>query len=212
MAQHGHRDVAAALCLLLLASCASSPAPAPAWIDLFDGRSLGAFASTEFGGEGLVAVHDSAIQLGFGSPLTGVTWNGAPPTGDYELEVRASRTGGGDFFCGVTFPVGNDHLTLVLGGWGGTVCGFSSLDGLDAAHNATRTLHRFELGRDYTARIAVTATAITATLDGEPLCRTDRQGTALSLRPEVLLSRPLGIASFATQAAVRSVRWRPLVN
>jgi hypothetical protein len=199
----------------LLGACAGHPAPAPApaapWVELFDGRSLGAFVSTEFGGEGEVVVRDGAIHLGFGSPLTGITWTGAPPpAGDYELEVTASRRLGSDFFCGLTFPVGDAHLTLVLGGWGGTVCGLSSLDGLDAAHNATRTLRRFETGRPYTVRVAVAAGRVVATLDGQLLCAAESSRHTLSLRPEVELQRPLGLACYATQATVHAVRWRTL--
>ena len=33
---------------------------------------------------------------------------------------------------------------------------------------------------------------------------------ALGLRPEVQLCRPLGLASFATESAIRRARWRPL--
>ena len=195
--------------LLLGAACRSAPQHAP-WVELFDGATLGGFVATQFGGEGEVAVRDGAIELGIGSPLTGVTWNGALPTGDYELEVIAARRTGSDFFCGLTFPVGGAHLTLVLGGWGGSVCGLSSLDGLDAAHNATRTLCRFETGRDYTARIEVRRESVAVSLDGEPFLAADLRGHTLSLRPEVELSRPLGCASFATAATFRSLRWRPL--
>ncbi|MBP8301256.1 MAG: DUF1080 domain-containing protein [Planctomycetes bacterium] len=197
------------LAILALAACQSAPREA-AWNELFDGRSLGGFVATEFGGEGTVEVRDGCIQIDMGSPLSGITWTGAPPTGHYELEVIAARRLGTDFFCGLTFPVGDNHLTLVLGGWGGTVCGLSSLDGLDAAHNATRTLRRFERGRDYTVRVRVDATAVTATLDGEPLCRTELAGHTLSLRPEVLLSRPLGLSNFATATSIRAIRWRPV--
>ena len=204
------RAANATLVALLLGACASAPAPTAAWVDLFDGQTLGAFAPTEFGGQGAVAVHEGAIQLEFGSPLSGITWQGALPQGEYEVEVTAARVSGNDFFCALTFPVGQDHLTLVLGGWGGTVCGLSSLDGLDAAHNETRTLRRFEAGRYYTTRVVVRAATVEAHLDGELLCRMNRADHTLSLRPEVQLSRPLGIANFATVAAVRSVRWRPL--
>jgi hypothetical protein len=194
---------------LLAAACHGGPVASP-WIELFDGATLGGFVATQFGGEGEVTVRDGAIELGIGSPLTGVTWTGALPGGDYELEVVAARQTGSDFFCGLTFPVGEHHLTLVLGGWGGTVCGLSSLDGLDAAHNPTRTLRRFDSGRDYTARIGVRAESVVVHLDGQPFLSADLRGHGLSLRPEVELSRPLGCASFATAAAVRAVRWRPL--
>jgi hypothetical protein len=203
----------AATALALLAGCASAPdaaATGPAWQPLFDGKGLGAFASTDFGGQGEVAVRDGALVLGIGSPLTGVTWTGEPPAGSYELEVVATRLQGGDFFCGLTFPVGQDHLTLVLGGWGGSLCGFSSLDGNDAAHNDSRCMRGFADGQDYTVRVTVTPEQVAATLDGQPLCAIDPRKHALSLRPEVRLSRPLGLASFATESAIRQVRWRPL--
>lgn len=198
----------------LFAGCrTAAPAPAPAgapWIELFDGRSLHGFSLTEFGGEGPVAVADGAIQLGIGSPLTGVTWTGPLPQEPYELEVQVTRLAGGDFFCGLTFPVGPRELTLVLGGWGGTVCGLSNLDGLDAAHNPTRTLRSFATGQPVVARIEVTADAVRAFVDGQLLCQTRRPGVALGLRAEMLPSAPLGIASFATAAAVHRLRWRPL--
>jgi hypothetical protein len=197
------------LLLLLAAGSCRTAAPDEPWRELFDGRSLGEFVVTDFGGQGEIAVRQGLLRLGFGSPLTGVTWTGALPGAEYELEVTAAREQGHDFFCGVTFPVGDQHLTLVLGGWGGAVCGLSSLDGLDAAHNETRTARSFETGRDYTVRIVVTARRVEATVDGEPLAAVDWTERACSVRPEVLLSRPLGIACYATEATVRSCRWRP---
>ena len=214
---------AAPAALLLLGAC-TAPGPvdgAPAngagvhdegWFEAFDGRSLGAFAITDFGGQGRVEVHDGRLWLGPGSPLTGVTWTGPAPHGEYELEVVAARERGSDFFCGLTFPVGSAWLTLVLGGWGGSVCGLSSLDGRDAANNATRTLRQFVSGDEHRVRVQVRATRVVATLDGQPLCAIDPRVHELGLRPEVTLSRPLGIAAYATSATVRAVRWRPLAN
>ena len=43
---------------------------------------------------------------------------------------------------------------------------------------------------------------------GRRLCAIDPRRHRLGLRPEVLLSRPLGVAAFTTAATVRSVRWR----
>jgi hypothetical protein len=192
------------------ASVVPAALAAPAWFDAFDGLSLGGFVATDFGGQGTVTVRDGAIRLGIGSPLTGITWSGAVRSGDYELEVVGARELGNDFFCALTFPVGGAHLTLVLGGWGGSVCGLSSLDGLDASRNATRSVRRFERGRAYRAVVTVTRTRVAVALDGEHLCAVDPRAHALSLRPEVLLSRPLGVAAYGTAAAVYSVRWRPL--
>lgn len=180
------------------------------WIELFDGRSLGSWASTSFGGEGEVRLRDGAIELPFGSNLTGVHWTGAPLPPAFEIEVLAARTGGSDFFCGLTFPVGDSFASVVLGGWGGGLCGLSCVDGRDASDNPTRSLRGFVTGQDYLLRVRVDDEAVEAWLDGEPLLRQERRGHTFELRPEVLNSRPLGVASFATSARVRALRLRPL--
>lgn len=192
-----------------LAACAATPREVP-WTTLFDGRTLGAWQPTAFGGEGEVRIERGSLVLDFGNPLTGVTWHGELPAGDYELEVEAARELGDDFFCGLTFPVGERHLTLVLGGWGGSLVGLSSLDGADASSNETTRRVAFERGRPYLVRLRVAGDRVAAWLDGEPLVDVSVAGRALSLRPEVELSRPLGIASYATRASVRSVRLRGL--
>ena len=52
------------------------------------------------------------------------------PRTDYEIRFETRRIEGFDFFCGLTFPVGEKYLTLVLGGWDGNVVGLSCLDGI----------------------------------------------------------------------------------
>ena len=123
----------------------------------------------------------------------------------HELTTRVN-----DFFCGVTFPVGEQHLTLVLGGWGGAVCGLSSLDGQDAAHNETRWLMHCERDRPYQVAIRSTLERVEVRIDGELRCAVDLQGRRLSLRAEMEICRHLGFASFATRAAYWDLRWRPL--
>jgi hypothetical protein len=181
---------------------------------LFDGKSLGSWAPTEFGGQGEVHVANQRLILEMGFPLTGVTWQGTWPAAwaAYELELLAARLDGNDFFCGLTFPVpgGTRHLTLVLGGWGGGVCGLSSLDGDDAAHNATCRVVAFTNGREYVVRLAVSERRVRAWLDGELLVDQNLDGRELSLRPEVLLSRPLGVAAFTGRAAFGPIRVRPV--
>lgn len=198
--------------LSLLSTGCAIPDQAVKWTALFDGQSLTGWQSTEFGGEGEIEIIDGAMHFDMGSPLTGVTLTAPPPTGSYEVEVIAARIEGTDFFCGLTFPVGDDHLTLVLGGWGGSVSGLSSLDHNDASRNLTRTLKGFQSGRDYTILVRVTKDNVTVLLDGEPFTETQLAGKELSLRAEVELSRPLGIASFQTRAAITSVRWRPIAT
>jgi hypothetical protein len=203
----------------LLAACAAAPAAPPpaearpaqaAWTALFDGETLGAWRPTAFGGEGEVRVEDGRLVLPAGSPLTGVTWTGALPPRDYELVLTATKLSGNDFFCGLTFPVGEAHLTLVLGGWGGALCGLSCLDGMDASSNETMTFRAFDTDRPYRVRVRVEGTRVTAWVDDEVLVSVDTAGRELSLRIEVALSRPLGVATFATAAALEDLAWRPV--
>ncbi|KAA3608709.1 MAG: DUF1080 domain-containing protein [Planctomycetota bacterium] len=183
----------------------------PPWQELFDGKQLAPWQATAFGGEAEVRIENGRLLLPFGFPLTGITWQGEPPFRlDYELELVAARLDGSDFFCGLTFPVGEEFLTLILGGWGGATCGLSCLDGEDASANESVRYRRFETGKDYRIRIQVRRHRIQVWLDDEAFLDQDLSGRRLSLRPEVSLSRPLGIASFATSTSLASIRWRPL--
>src|SRR5438045_793761 len=57
-------------------------------VSLFDGKSLGQWKSTEFGGEGSVSVEDGKIIVRSGATLSGVNWTGpALPTENYEIEL-----------------------------------------------------------------------------------------------------------------------------
>ena len=193
----------ALMVLLGAASCSS-------WRPLFDG-SLDNWAKTDFGGQGEIEVRDGRIMLEAGSPLTGITWKGkAPMRVDYELELRAERVDGNDFFCCLTFPVGDEHLSLVLGGWGGSLVGISSLDGRDASDNETMQMIALEDRHAYTVRVRVRREHLECFLDGKRVVNVSLEGRELSLRPEVLECRPLGVCAFATRAAFDSIRWRPL--
>ena len=104
-------------------------------------------------------VEGGRLVLEMGSPLTGVhradAFGPAGPPAAYELELVGRRELGTDFWCGLTFPVGDAALTLVLGGWGGVVCGFSSLDGADASENESQAYRDFPLGQEATVRLVV---------------------------------------------------------
>ncbi len=196
---------------VLAAAISTRPARAQApWTPLFDGQTLGQWEQTAFGGEGPVRVRDGAIVLEMGDPLTGVTYTGAAPTMAYEVALEASRLAGSDFFCGLTFPVAASHCSLILGGWGGTTVGLSSLDGADASQNETTSERRFEDRRWYRVRVAVTTTHIRAWLDDEPIADVATAGKRIGIRPEVDASRPLGIASYRTRAGLRDIRLRAL--
>jgi hypothetical protein len=182
------------------------------WQPLFDGKTLQNWQSTKFGGEGRVTVEDGRIVLEMGvADLTGITWTGPklPPT-NYELALQAIRLDGSDFFAGITFPVGDSFCSLILGGWGGSVVGLSSIDGMDASENETSQSIAFEERRWYDVRIRVTPAKIQAWLDERQIIDQTITGRRIYTRPEVELSEPLGIAAWRTRSAVRNIRLRRL--
>ena len=185
-------------------------APEDTWRPLFDGKTLGKWKPTGFGGEGEIVVEDGTIRIGMGVDLSGITWSGEVPRQDYEISLDAQRADGNDFFCGLTFPVGEDPCSLIVGGWGGGVVGLSSIDGEDAAHNATTSFKEFKTGRWYAIRVRVRPERIECFIDDEKVIDQPLEGHRLSIRDEVLPSRPLGIATYATTALVKNIRWRPL--
>lgn len=181
-------------------------------VALFDGKSLGHWKSTNFGGEGEVEVKDGRLILNVGSDLTGITWQKPDqlPRTNYELQYEAMRVDGNDFFCGLTFPVQKNYCSLILGGWGGGVCGVSSIDGNDASENETTTYKEFETGKWYSIRLRVRDEHIEAWIDGKQIVDIDVKGRRLNVRGEVELSQPLGFATWRTTGALRKVELQHL--
>ncbi len=173
---------------------------------LFDGKSLDGWEKTNFGGERDVIVEDGVLIIESGYPLAGITSTLQDlPTSNYELRLKAKKIEGTDFFCCLTFPVRDSHLSLVVGGWGGTLVGLSCLDDQDAAHNETAVHKNFDLDRWYDIRLRVTDSKVLAWIDGEKVIDVDTSGRKLSLRNEVLANRPLGICTFETTAGIKDL-------
>lgn len=173
---------------------------------LFDGKSLSGWATPNFGGQGIVRVENGSIILEMGDGCTGITYARDDfPRIDYEVTLEAMRIDGTDFFCGMTFPVGKDPCTLIVGGWGGTVVGLSSIDGMDASDNSTSMMKKFDKNRWYQIRLRVTKKTIMAWIDGQRIVDFEIDDHKLSIRSEVLLSRPFGITSWNTTAALRNI-------
>jgi len=184
----------------------------PAWKSLFDGKSLDGWKITEFGTQGEIIAENGILKLGVGDGCSGVTITQEFPKADYEVRVEASRVDGSDFFCGLTFPVGEDPCSLIIGGWGGSLCGLSSIDGKDAARNDTRRFVKFDKGTWYTVRLRVTKSRIITWIDDRKIIDRYVGGQKLTIRPEVSLSKPFGICSWNTTAAIRKVELRPLTT
>ncbi len=180
-----------------------------AWKSYFDGKTLKGWKVTDFAGHGEVSVKDGTIVLEMGQ-MTGITWTNDLPTMNYEISLEAMRVDGGDFFCGLTFPVGKDPCSLIVGGWGGGVVGLSSLDSQDAANNETTTYMNFKSGQWYLIRLRVTEGKIQAWIDSDIMVDADTKARAISIRMEVEESKPLGIASYSTKAALKNIKIRQL--
>jgi hypothetical protein len=205
------RVLAAVVTAGLVVSIAPVRAQAPAGEALFDGKTLGQWKPTKFIGEAAVKVENGEIVLESGNDLTGITWGGAAlPTTNYELSLQAMRVAGNDFFAGVTFPVADSFCSLILGGWGGTVVGLSSINGQDASENETSQSIPFESKRWYSLRVRVTPAKIEAWLDERQIINLDLKGNKVDTRIEVDASKPLGIASWRTKAALRDIRLKKL--
>jgi hypothetical protein len=183
----------------------------PAGEPLFDGKTLTNWEPSKFHGQGTVTIENGDIILGSGKDLTGITWSGpALPSTNYELTLQARRLEGRDFFAGVTFPVGDSFCSLILGGWGGTMVGLSSINGIDASENSTSQSIDFEMQRWYDIRIRVTPEKIYSWLDGKHIIEQPLKGNQISVRIEVEPSQPLGIASWRTKAGLKDIRLRRL--
>ncbi|MCS6776613.1 MAG: DUF1080 domain-containing protein [Chloroherpetonaceae bacterium] len=188
------------------------------WKSLFNGRSLEGWKQTPFSGGGDVQVEPKfrgkgpAIVVRAGLALSGFHWVGrALPRTRYEIALEALKIDGNDFLCGLTFPVGDTYATLVLGGWGGGVVGISSVDGRDASENETTRYMGFTRDRWYRVRLRVTPARIEAWLDDKPIVDLELAGKTIGLRRgEIDRSIPLGISTYQTSAAFRSIRMRVL--
>jgi hypothetical protein len=204
--------IASLFAALAIPGSRSLQAPAQsAWQQLFDGKTLTNWQPTKFGGEGAVKVENGQMVLEAGRTLSGVTWDGPElPKTNYEITLQAMRVEGRDFFAGITFPVADSFCSLILGGWGGTVVGLSSINSEDASQNSTSQSREFDLGRWYNVRIRVTPAKIEVWLDDSQIINQDLKGNRITIRIEMEPSTPLGIATWKTKGALRDIRLRRL--
>jgi hypothetical protein len=202
---------ASALTLLAIAARAGNlPGPAGTVV-LFDGKGLDGWKKVESYKAGEVKVEDGSIVLGVGGPMTAAVCTRKDLlTTDYELTFEARRTEGSDFFAAATFPVGASFLTLVNGGWGGSVTGLSSINGADASENETNRYVKFQNGTWYRFRVRVTGAVVRCRVDDNEIIAVRHEGQQVKTRVEVRGCQPLGFASYRSAGAVRAIEVRPL--
>lgn len=172
---------------------------------LFDGVSLEGWQVSDFTGGGKITVQDSMIIIEKGVTCSGIRWVEDFPKSNYEVTLDAKRIEGNDFFCGMTFPVGEEYCSLIVSGWGGSVVGLSCIDGCDASENSTGMMKRFTQERWYNIRLRVANDSIKAWIDKQQVIEFVKGERRLSLRGEVLPSRPFGIATWKTTGALRRI-------
>lgn len=176
-------------------------------LKLFNGKNLDGWKSSDFGGDGEITVENGQLTLDLGNDLTGITWKDEKvlPKLNYEISLEAQRVEGNDFFCGLTFPIKDTPCSLILGGWGGTVCGLSSLDFRDASENETTSFRDFKNGQWYKIRLRVQEKKVTAWIDDKEILDVELAGKKIGIRSEVDPCKPLGICSWRTKAALRNI-------
>jgi hypothetical protein len=173
---------------------------------LFDGVSFEGWEATDYGAQGAVYVQRGELILEMGDGCTGVTWMHDPPVMDYRISLDAKRIAGTDFFCGLTFPFDDEFCSLIIGGWGGALIGLSCIDGLDASENETTGMMNLEDNRWYHITLEVSGGKIKAVIDDQVVVDFTKENHRLSVRPEVYLNIPLGIASWRTTAVLKNIR------
>jgi len=181
------------------------------WQPLFDGQTLTGWKPTDFAGRGEVECRSGLLVLNLGDPFTGVNGTNAFPKMNYEIGLDAMRVSGSDFFCGLTVPVGDTFCSLIVGGWGGSLVGISSLDGMDASENETTKFINLESSRWYRLRLRITERKIEAWIDQDKVVDVVTTDKKVTVRPgDIEMSEPFGIAAWQTTAAFREIKMRKL--
>lgn len=203
----------------LRAQAPEKPAPeakaAAEEVVLFGGKDLEDWETVDIGGSGQVELEGGVMIINQGDSLSGVVYKKPEqlPLTNYEISLSAKRLQGVDFFCGLTFPVGDLKrcATLICGGWGGSVTGISSIDDVDASNNATGTYQKYEDDKWYRIRLRVTPENLSVWIDDKQVVDQEIKGRKVGLRPGPIESyQPLAISTYNTSAAIRQVRLRKL--
>jgi hypothetical protein len=180
--------------------------------DLLDDQHAALWEPAGIPDEGMVSVTKGEITLSTGLPMTGCKF--APwstlglPGMDYAISYEAMRLEGDDIFGMCTFPVASHeaHATFVIGGWGGTLTGISSIDFKDASENSTRAEQRFANNVWQRVRIEVRPAEIRAFVNDRLVVNVSIKGRRVTLRPGFIdHCLPFGFATWNTVGKVRGV-------
>ncbi|TWT31979.1 3-keto-disaccharide hydrolase [Blastopirellula retiformator] len=203
-------------CLLAIGSVVlaqGANAEEPEVEKLFDGKTLAGWKIADqksFDRHGEVTVKEGELHLAKGNSATGIYRADQPPKMDYEITLEAKRTAGDDFFCGLTFPIHDQHCTMIIGGWGGGVTGLSNVDDLTAVENGATGYQEFKNDQWYKIKLRVTPEWVTAWVDGDSIFSVSPKEVKFSVWWEQEPMRPLGISTWNTSAAFRKIELKKL--
>ena len=176
--------------------------------ELFNGRDLtgwNVLTKEYFDAPGKVNVKDGAMILGAGSDMTGVQWAGEVLKDDYSISLEARRVDGSDFFCGLTFPIGESYVSLILGGWGGSAVGLSNINDMSAIENQTSQMVEFVQNKWYSIEVRVTEGRVRVRLDDKEIIDHKIKDQRFTIWPQMEPTHPLGVATYGTVGAFRRI-------
>ena len=205
--------------ILVFAVCSSAQPPVQTdgkrqELTLFNGTSLDNWSKTDYAGKGEIFIDDNqTLVMEMGATLSGIHWTGDDlPVDNYEISLQARRTMGSDFFCGLTFPYKDSHATLILGGWGGSLIGISSIDDFDASENETGDAYIFEEKEWYDIRLQVTESEVTVWINEETVIDAKLAGKKVTMRVgEIEMSIPLGLTTYGTTGEFKNIKMKNLL-
>jgi len=192
--------------LSILTAMLSLAISAQTW--LFNGKDLSGWKTARIIGTAQTQVlPDGSVECGIGKPMSGIAYTNDFPTMNYELALEGMRKEGSDFFMALTIPVEKSFCSVIIGGWGGGLCGISSFDGQNAANNMWGEGVTLENNRWYKLVVRVTPGVIQISLDKDRYtARVEFDDyKRLSLRSgDIEETVPLGLATYETKALWRN--------
>ncbi|MEI7899788.1 MAG: DUF1080 domain-containing protein [bacterium] len=198
--------------LLLFASFATASLAGS--LALFNGKDLTGWKTAPITDGGAVnVISNGIVECGMGDPMSGIVYTNTPPAMNYELSLEALRAEGSDFFIALTIPVEKSFCTVIIGGWGGGLCGVSSVDHNDASENQWAEGLTLENNRWYTLRVRVTPGVLQVFLNNDLYtARIEYEDASrLSLRlGDIEKTKPLGLATYRTRALWRNFYLTPI--
>ena len=192
-------------------------------IRVFNGKDLKGLQvlkKSYYEDHGPIVVKKGELLIGKGMPGSGIAIDPRViknlPTINYEVFIEAMRVEGGDFFCGLTFPVEKSYCTMILGGWGGGSIGLSNVDSMSAIENETSEFHEFRNNQWYEIYLLVSGKEIRATLNQKGW-KKKKKLFAINTREhkydiwwEQEPARPFGVTTWNTKSAFRKIEIRKL--